>query len=352
MSIVDTTPLMTPDILDLTQWLADYYLCPWGAALEAVVPAGVRGQAGTRDVKFLRVTNEVAARLARLQLPPKQLSVLAQLAAAGKPLAIAELQARAECGSSPIQQLVKKGLIASETKRVYLGDPEALPVTRTPALELNNEQARALRAILDALQSRTHQTILLHGVTGSGKTEVYIQAIDEVIHYGRQAIVLVPEISLTPQTRRRFRSRFDRVAVLHSNLSPSERHGEWLRIARGEVQVVVGARSAIFAPVPDLGIVIIDEEHEPSFKQDTAPRYHARDVAARRTSKCGVPLVLGSATPSLESWYQCTIVRKRRSLFHLAFSTDPCRPLRRSTSEMNNIAVGPVVRSADRCGRR
>ncbi len=305
-SIVDATPLMNPDILDLTHWLSDYYLCPWGTALEAVVPAGVRVQAGTRNVTFLDVSNDVAARLSRLSLPPKQMAALSQLVAAGRPLPTAELQARADCGHSPIQQLLKKGLIASETRRVHLGDPEAVPVPRTPPLPLNPDQAEALRAILHALQSRQHQTILLHGVTGSGKTEVYIQAIDEVIHYGRQAIVLVPEISLTPQTRRRFRSRFDRVAVLHSNLSPAERHGEWLRIARGEVQVIVGARSAIFAPVPDLGIVIIDEEHEPSFKQDTAPRYHAREVAARRTSQCGVPLVLGSATPSLESWYRST----------------------------------------------
>ncbi|MFM7833232.1 MAG: DEAD/DEAH box helicase, partial [Planctomycetaceae bacterium] len=131
----------------------------------------------------------------------------------------------------------------------------------------------------------------LHGVTGSGKTEVYIQAIREVVSYGRQAIVLVPEISLTPQTIRRFRSRFGSVAVLHSHMTDTERHRQWQSIAAGGVQVVVGARSAVFAPVPHPGLIVIDEEHEPSFKQDSTPRYHAREVARRRCEDARVPLV-------------------------------------------------------------
>src|SRR5947199_1738633 len=161
--------------------------------------------------------------------------------------------------------------------------------------------------MLAAINSQRHETILIHGVTGSGKTEVYIQAIQEVVRYGRQAIVLVPEISLTPQTRERFRARFDSVAVLHSHLRDTERHAHWLRIARGEVQVVVGARSAIFAPTPHLGLIVLDEEHESTFKQETAPRYHARDVALRRAADQNVPLVLASATPSLESWHRAQL---------------------------------------------
>jgi primosomal protein N' (replication factor Y) len=152
------------------------------------------------------------------------------------------------------------------------------------------------------MNSRRHRAILIHGVTGSGKTEVYIQAIQEVIHFGRQAIVLVPEISLTPQTVERFRQRFGAVAVLHSHLSDAERHNHWQRIAEGAVSVIVGARSAIFAPTPNLGLIVLDEEHESSFKQESAPRYHARDVAAARAAAEEIPLVLGSATPSLESW--------------------------------------------------
>ena len=170
--------------------------------------------------------------------------------------------------------------------------------------ELNADQDGALAAIRDALHAAEHRTILIHGVTGSGKTEVYIRAIEEVVRFGRQAILLVPEISLTPQTVARFRARFDRVAVLHSHQSDVERHEHWRRIARGEVEVVVGARSAIFAPTPHLGLIVLDEEHESTFKQESAPRYHARDVALRRAADQNVPLVLASATPSLESWHR------------------------------------------------
>ncbi|MEM9943291.1 MAG: primosomal protein N', partial [Planctomycetota bacterium] len=147
-----------------------------------------------------------------------------------------------------------------------------------------------------------NRTFLMHGITGSGKTEVYIRAIQRVVEFGRQAIVLVPEISLTPQTRQRFRARFDRVAVLHSHLTSAQRAWHWNEIASGNVQVIIGARSAIFAPAPNLGLIVLDEEHDGSFKQDNAPRYHARDVAQSRAQSESIPLVLGSATPSLESW--------------------------------------------------
>jgi primosomal protein N' (replication factor Y) len=167
---------------------------------------------------------------------------------------------------------------------------------------LNSDQELALQAIKSALDSGEAHGLVLHGVTGSGKTEVYLQAIEHVASFHRQAIVLVPEISLTPQTVRRFRARFDRVAVLHSHMTDAERHHHWQAIARGEIEVIVGARSAVFAPPPHLGLIVIDEEHETTFKQDQSPRYHARDVAWQRAQAEGIPLVLGSATPSLESW--------------------------------------------------
>ena len=173
-----------------------------------------------------------------------------------------ELARAARCGQGPITALRRKGLIRARTGRIATLRPEEAPPAREKHLVLNPDQERALRTILDALNSRRHQTILIHGVTGSGKTEVYIQAIQEVIHFGRQAIVLVPEISLTPQTVERFRQRFGAVAVLHSHLSDAERHWHWQRIAEGAVPVVVGARSAIFAPTPDLGLIVLDEEHE------------------------------------------------------------------------------------------
>jgi primosomal protein N' (replication factor Y) len=171
---------------------------------------------------------------------------------------------------------------------------------------LTSDQQVALDKIVGAVDSAEAKTLLLHGVTGSGKTEVYIRAIEHVVKFGRGAIVLVPEISLTPQTRGRFESRFPSVAVLHSQMTPAERHYQWQKIRRGEVQVVVGPRSAVFAPVPRLGLIILDEEHDSSFKQDTQPRYHARKVAYARTQSLDIPLVLGTATPSLESWHATT----------------------------------------------
>ncbi|MBP7056331.1 MAG: primosomal protein N' [Candidatus Omnitrophica bacterium] len=171
--------------------------------------------------------------------------------------------------------------------------------------DLTEEQSAALKAISADIENHRHETFLLHGITASGKTEVYLQAIDIVIKKGRQAIMLVPEISLTPQTIERFVSRFgSRVAVIHSRLTAARRFLEWKRIRDGEVDIVVGARSAIFSPVRDLGLVIIDEEHETSYKQDDVPRYHAREVAQERTRLKSCPLILGSATPSLESYYK------------------------------------------------
>ncbi len=300
--VIDRRSLLSPAMLRLTRWIADYYLCGWAQVLEAVVPAGVRGKAGTRPTTLLSLDTETAARLTQLDLPPKQAAVMKVLAEAGRPLTPGELARSAGCTQAPITALRRKSLIRSCTGRVETRQ-YAEPATATEEhLVMNPDQQFALDAILAALDSREHRTILVHGVTGSGKTEVYIQAIQEVIHFGRQAIVLVPEISLTPQTVERFRSRFGRVAVLHSHLTDAERHWHWQQIADGEVPVVVGARSAIFAPTPQLGLVVLDEEHESSFKQDSAPRYHARDVAIARASAEAVPLVLGSATPSLESW--------------------------------------------------
>ncbi len=299
----DPQALLSPAMLRLTAWMADYYLCPHGQVLDAVLPAGVRGRAGTREQVYLQVPTKVAARLTQLRLPAKQSRALEILAMAPQGLTLVELARAAGCTFAPIQELRRKGLVAAQARRVQQVVPAPRVVERTGRLVLNPDQQVALEAILQSLRQRRHETIVIHGVTGSGKTEVYIQAIEEVIQYGRQAIVLVPEISLTPQTRQRFESRFERVAVLHSQLTPAERHWHWQRIARGEVQVVVGARSAVFAPTPDLGLIVIDEEHDASFKQDLAPRYHAREVARQRAVAQSVPLVLGSATPSLESWH-------------------------------------------------
>jgi primosomal protein N' (replication factor Y) len=305
--VVDLTTLISPAMLRLTRWMADYYLCSWGEVLEAVVPAGVRQLAGTRKVVLLSVPADVRDQLGTLKLAPKQKQALEFLAKSPQTLTMRQLSERANCTSAPIKQLLKKGLIEAAEKRVASGEPVVEFVPREQPLELNSDQQRALDSILAALDKSAAHGMVLHGVTGSGKTEVYLQAIDRVVSFGRQAIVLVPEISLTPQTVRRFRARFDGVAVLHSHQSNVERHREWQRISRGEIQVVVGARSAVFAPTPNLGLIVIDEEHESSFKQDSAPRYHARDVAWQRALAERIPLVLGSATPSLEAWQKAEL---------------------------------------------
>ena len=300
--VLDAVPLISSSILELTKWMAAYYVSPLGIILQTVVPASVRGAAGTRNQIMIHVPTNVAARLTQLKLPKKQAAVLKYLASSPSPMTPSDLALAVGCTSAPISALRKKGLVREHQARVYTQQFGDEPVRRTQPLTLNDDQRVALEAIVEQLHQGAHRTFLLHGITGSGKTEVYIQAIEEVIRFGQQAIVLVPEISLTPQTRRRFQSRLENVAVLHSNLSAAERHWQWQRIARGEVQVVVGARSAIFAPTPNLGLIVLDEEHEPSFKQDTNPRYHARHVALRRAEMEGIPLILGSATPSLESW--------------------------------------------------
>jgi primosomal protein N' (replication factor Y) (superfamily II helicase) len=300
--LIDREPLIAGDMLELTKWIADRYLGGWGQVLESVIPAGVKKQAGTREITCFALAVDGLERAAEMKLPPRQRAVLDVLRDAEGPVPVDQLEAAAQCGTSPIHALRDKKLITPVRKRRSTMTDEFAPTTRIPDLILNPDQQAALKAILEPLQAPRHETILLHGVTGSGKTEIYIRAIREVVSYGRQAIVLVPEISLTPQTIRRFRCRFSSIAVLHSHLSDAERHWHWQRIARGEVEVVVGARSAIFAPTPHLGIIVLDEEHETTFKQNSTPRYHAREVARERARRAGVPLVLGSATPTLESF--------------------------------------------------
>lgn len=310
-AIIDREPLISTNMLKLTRWIASYYLCSWGQVIESVVPAGVKHKAGTRLILSFVRTDRPAEGPEAPRLSPKQKIVLEILAAAGGPLDAAELTQAADCGTAPLQALREKGLIRAIRKRAAVNAPAEVPTDREADLTLNSDQRRALETILSVQRSGRHRTILLHGVTGSGKTEVYIQAIREVVSYGRQAIVLVPEISLTPQTIRRFRRRFDSVAVLHSHLSDAERHRYWQQIAAGHVQVVIGARSAVFAPTPNLGLIVIDEEHETTFKQETTPRYHAREVARQRVMLEGIPLILGSATPTLESWLR---VQQRKDI--------------------------------------
>ncbi len=300
--VLDPEPLLDQLMLKLTKWIGERYLCGWGQVLESVIPAGVRRRSGTRLVQSFFLAEDSAAILDVAKLPVKQQAVVDVLKTSDKPLTGPRICELADCGPGPINTLRKKGIVtAIKVRSTVSGElVEAQEIEKN--LVLNSMQRDVLRQIVDAVRQQKPQTMLLHGVTGSGKTEVYIQAIQEIVTYGQQAIVLVPEISLTPQTIRRFRSRFESVAVLHSHMTDSERHWQWQQIAQGDIQVIVGARSAVFAPTPNLGLIIIDEEHEPTFKQDSTPRYHAREVARYRCQQENVPLLLGSATPTLESW--------------------------------------------------
>ncbi|KOS63000.1 primosomal protein N' [Lysinibacillus sp. FJAT-14222] len=209
-----------------------------------------------------------------------------------------------ETGMSPavLQSVIEKGAAHFIQEEVYR-DPFTKEVSRTQSLQLTDEQHVALKAITGSMEEQTGKTFLLHGVTGSGKTEIYLQAIQKVLDEGKEAIMLVPEISLTPQMTERFRSRFgEMVAVMHSGLSVGEKYDEWRKIQQGKVSVVVGARSAIFAPFTNIGLIILDEEHESTYKQEDSPRYHARDVAIWRSEFYNCPVILGSATPALESF--------------------------------------------------
>ena len=252
-SVIEEIPSINSNILQLTKWIANYYLCSWGEALEATLPVGVRKERKRR----LKSSDTI------LQQPT-----------------ISNAQTVARRGENVAKQE---------------------PFTPTEA------QAQAINKIKESVTAKRPDIFLLHGITDSGKTEVYLQVIDEVIKEGRQAIVLVPEISLTPQTVKRFSERFDRIAILHSYLTEKQRAIEWRNISDGKVDVVIGARSAVFAPTRNLGILVIDEEYETSFKQENNPRYHARDVAIKRAEIEKAVVILGSATPSLESYYSAQI---------------------------------------------
>ena len=298
----DDGPLLTDDLLDLAFWMARYYVCPIGQVLDAILPAAVKKRAGFKTVQLVVRTEKPESEVDRIL--SKQRRVLDRLGELdGGPIAPRELARQAGCTVAVIKSLHAKGLVEIERREIDdFARDLFIPFEEDRAIHLTAEQALALQRVKTHTAAEKFGVIVLRGVTGSGKTEVYLRAIEDVVDHGQQAIVLVPEIALTPQTIRRFRQRFSHVAVLHSHLTDVERHRQWRDIAEGRADVVIGARSAVFAPVQDLGLLVIDEEHENSFKQDTSPRYHARDVAIMRAKLVGCPIVLGSATPSLESY--------------------------------------------------
>jgi primosomal protein N' (replication factor Y) len=399
--LLDQSPVITPEIMELTRWVSDYYFAPWGECLRAALPAGaisiseqmltlteagrealarerdeghtsprqrvIELLAGGGPVPSRRLERElptpraaalvrqltrdglirVSQRIAETRLKPKlqnvvklnkqwsvaggrspdegeskagkkkrtlkgaekslnekQLRVVEILGSNNAGITFSDLLDSAGVSSSVVRTLEKRGVVevfAREVRRDPLAHIEQRSGER---ITLNAEQQYALDQIVARLAERRYATFLLHGVTSSGKTEVYIRAMREALKRGSTALMLVPEISLTPVFSRRLRAEFGgAVAILHSSLSEGERTDEWRRIKDGEARVVIGTRSAVFAPLDNIGLVIVDEEHDSSYKQDETPRYHGRDVAIMRASLAGAVVVLGSATPSLESFH-------------------------------------------------
>ncbi|MBU5594609.1 primosomal protein N' [Amphibacillus sp. MSJ-3] len=260
----------------------------------------------------------------------KQRILVEYLASLDKPIALKTFLAQLKTTRPTLQPLIDQKLITLFEEEVYRQPFDDENIEQTKPLELKEQQRNALESIIDTCSKQMHEVFVLHGVTGSGKTEVYLQAIAHVIRANKEAIVLVPEISLTPQMVKRFKGRFGSdVAVMHSALSKGERFDEWRKVQRKEVKVVVGARSAIFAPFENLGLIIIDEEHEASYKQEDHPRYHVKDVAIKRAEHHNCPVVLGSATPSLE-----TFARAKKGVYQLLQM-----PERSNFSEMPEVDI-------------
>ncbi|MDD5139687.1 MAG: primosomal protein N' [Verrucomicrobiales bacterium] len=334
LKVIGAQTLVTPKVLKLARWIGEYYCCAPEIALKSVLPEAVRKEdAGWRERLFVRALS-VSGEFPKL---PKRQQEVWNLVEERRELPLAELLTLTKTTAATVRKLEDRGLV-SITSEVSERDPYAREtILATQPILVNPAQTTALEKIKGAMDGKDegrrmndekaatkttdsgsassfilhNSTFLLHGVTGSGKTEIYLQAIAHALEQGKGAIVLVPEIALTPQTVERFKARFSSeklqtlVAVLHSHLSAGERHDEWHKIRQGRARIVIGARSAIFAPVEPLGLIIVDEEHEQTYKQEEAPRYHARDVAIMRGQMENAVVVLGSATPSMESFYNC-----------------------------------------------
>lgn len=380
--LFDTEPLVTPELLDLTKWIADYYYAPWGETIKSCLPAGINSDAETlftiteagrealaeakakrpqltakmqalefivekdqtpmadlvkqfeknkasaiarelQKANFVTVKRQLqtaavkpkkqqAVRL--LQQAPaegkplndQQKKVISLLAESAEPIALTALTEQADISPSVIRTLEKRGCVEVFAREVRRDPLSHLPPARTNEedLALTEKQQSALNEIAAKLDEGQYAAFLLHGVTGSGKTEIYIRAMRATLEKGKTALMLVPEISLTPMFARRLRAHFgDAVAILHSSLSEGERLDEWNRIRRGEARVCIGARSGVFAPMHNIGLIVVDEEHEASYKQDETPRYHGRDTAIMRANQAGAVIILGSATPSMETFH-------------------------------------------------
>ena len=312
--VVYPFPALPRDLLQLAKWMAGYYACGLDSIIETMIPVAVRKGAGIKQERQLALGQRLTAdEIAALEKrAPQQARLYRFIEQQFRPQKKSLVLSRLDITPAVAAALVKRGALREETHRIervaYADDHATGELVASQPHALNTEQQAAVDAMAASLGENKFGVTLLHGVTGSGKTEVYLRAIDTAIKAGGGVVFLVPEVALTPQTVARLRSRLEAIApghrcvVWHSHLSEGERLDGWLALATGEAKIVVGARSAIFAPVQDLRLVVVDEEHEPAYKQDETPRYHGRDVAVVRAKLAGALCLLGSATPSLESY--------------------------------------------------
>ena len=302
--ILDAEPAFPPDIVELVRFAAQHYRYPLGEALRAALPPGLTKADDGKEAKadvivFARALP--GADLDSLRRAPAQHATLSYVLAVGGRAEVEEIAHAIPGAKENLKKLAARGFVALEEELVVKGVRDGLQQSRPDAL--TPEQAVAVDTLTHALDAGGFAPFLLHGVTGSGKTEVYLRLVERALEQGKGALILVPEIALTPQLVGRFKSRFgQKIALLHSALKDRERLRYWQELRRGDVKLAVGVRSAIWAPVPNLGVVVVDEEHDPSFKQEEKLRYQARDLAVVRAKQVGALVVLGSATPSLETW--------------------------------------------------
>jgi len=325
VKIIDKEPLLDAKLMELARWISSYYVCPLGQVLAAMVPGAVKKGAGVKTQRYVYLSasfTDIEESVKQLRgKKQKQIVTVLQGRKAFSSKDAIELQsllADVGCTNVPIKNLAEKQIIKVARKTILKSlpaIPEGMSLT-TDKVVLNEDQQKALAHFEAEIESGRFGVTLLYGVTDSGKTELYIRAVKAVLRKGKSAIVLLPEIALTAQTVQRFSSRFEKIAVMHSGLTAAQRNVQWQKIKSGDADVVIGARSAVFAPLARPGLIVVDEEHEPSFKQDTAPRYNGRDVAIKRAQLANAHCILGSATPSLETLFNCRS-KKHFSVVHL-----------------------------------
>jgi primosomal protein N' (replication factor Y) (superfamily II helicase) len=368
--VIDREPLIDTQLMELARWISNYYVCPLGQVLSAMVPAAVKRGAGVKTERFVYLKAEIRIQNSELRnqnsevrkqktefrsqnsevRSKKQKQIVEYLEGkgafdSGTAVGLRHLLAEVGCTAVPVKKLAENEIVGIAQKAVLKQlpvIPESM-IIKTEKVVLNEDQKKVLAGISEQVESGKFGVTLLYGVTDSGKTEVYIRAIEKVIERGKTAIVLLPEIALTAQTVQRFGSRFERIAVLHSGLTAAQRNAQWQKIKKGEADVVIGARSAVFGPLPNLGLIVVDEEHEPSYKQDTVPRYNGRDVAIKRAQLANAHCLLGSATPSLETLANCQakkhfkMLRLTKRVMNLAMPEMRLVDLRKTITADRNI---------------